>query len=211
MCHLRVASRRPDPNQDCCHHGSHESPVHPSLRRSRASGPQGRTEPVKVLGGPHRPKAFETLKVRHHHHLVHQVVRRHHHHHHHRQHHHRHHVHHHHHHRVYIIIIIIIIIFFCFILIIIIVIIIVIIIIIFFSFFSSSSLSSSSLSSSSPSSSSSFSLSPPLASLHLSHHHDHDPACRQSHDHADVQDTSSRTNKREIRRKGRAKQGLLNL
>ena len=51
------------PNQNCYHHGSHQSHVGPSLRSSRARSPQGRTEPVKVLGAPQRPDAFETLKI----------------------------------------------------------------------------------------------------------------------------------------------------
>ena len=41
-----------------------------ALRSSRASSPQGRTEPVEVLGGPQCPDAFETLKVHRHSHLV---------------------------------------------------------------------------------------------------------------------------------------------
>ena len=89
ICHLRVASKRRaahgvgirqdtfsvkvlilKPSQTCYHHGSDQSHVGPSLRRSRARSPQGRTEPVKVLGGPQRPNAFETLKVHRHNHLV---------------------------------------------------------------------------------------------------------------------------------------------
>ena len=51
------------PNQNCYHHGSHQSHVGPSLRSSRARSPRGRTEPVRVLGGPQRPGAFQTLEV----------------------------------------------------------------------------------------------------------------------------------------------------
>ena len=44
-------------NENC--YGSYQSHVGPSLRSSRATSPQGRTEPVKVLGGPQRPDALK--------------------------------------------------------------------------------------------------------------------------------------------------------